>query len=105
MPRESLAKAIVVGVSAESKCHGTPLTMYLDTGPCWLLCRVGCERSRLHMAVSAMVSSFRFDGMQTNVSTSTATGASGSGRVFMRSQEREAEAALVLPADWHSYAI
>jgi hypothetical protein len=48
--------------------------MYLDTGPCWLLCRVGDERSRLHIAVSAMVRSFRFDGMQTNFSTSTTTG-------------------------------
>ena len=52
-----------------------------------------------------MVSSFRFDGMQTNFSTSTAKGVSGSGRLFIRSQEWEAEAALVLPADWHSYAI
>jgi hypothetical protein len=33
MPRETLAKAIVVGVSAESKCHGTPLTMYSTLGP------------------------------------------------------------------------
>ena len=41
--------------------------MYLDTGPCWLLCRVGYERSRLHVAASAMVSSFRFDGMQNDL--------------------------------------